>query len=318
MPTLSEYAKLENDMMKSGVMEHILTADALMPFLQFKSIEGNAFLYNRESTLPTTAFHAVGDTWANTEATYAQKTATLQIVGTQSNLDRYAMQTRSSQNSQESVVLAGMAKSLARKIAQKVISGDSGTTSTEFEGLTSLCITDTRHIMMDNGSSPTTVAGSETELTLDRLDEMIDSVMDGQQKPDVLIMNTTMRRKLSSLSRATGSGVLMNSLDEFGRMVSRYDGIPIVLTNWITNAEQYENADGWGSSTATSIFAVIFGEENQGFTVLHNGPVLNPDIQFLGTSKTANEEEYRMVLYLQTALFSVERIAALFGIDSAA
>ena len=316
MPTLSEYAKLETDMMKSGVLEHILTADALMPFLQFKPIEGNALLYNRESTLPTTAFHAVGDTWANTEATYTQKTATLQIVGTQSNLDRYAMQTRSSQNSQEAVVLAGMTKSVARKIAQKVIQGEPEVTGTEFEGLDSLCRAETRMMAMDDGAvdGPGT---NETELTLDRLDAMIDEVMDGAMKPQVLIMNTTMRRKLTSLARASGSGVVMDSIDMFGHQVVRYDGIPIITTNWITNSEDY-GGTAHASGTATTIFAVIFGEENQGYTLLHNGPVLTPDVQFLGTSKVANEDEYRMVLYLQAAVFSVERIAALGGIDSAA
>ena len=317
MPTLSEYAKLEMDEMKSGVLEAILTGDALMPFLQWKSIEGNSLLYNRESTLPTAAFHDVGsEDWVATEATYTQKTAALKILGIQSKLDRYAKQTRSSVQSQEGIVYAGMAKALARKIAQYVIKGEPTSEALAFEGLDSLVRGDTRMMAMDDGAvdGPGT---AETELTIDRLDAMIDEVYDGQQKPDLLIMNSTMRRKLTSLARAAGSGIVMDNVELFGYQITRYDGIPIVVTNWVTNAETYDDAGTWPSSTATSIFALVLGEENQGHTMLHNGPVLTPDIQPLGTAFDGNNDEYRMVVYLNAAVFSAERVAALGGIDSA-
>lgn len=316
MPTLSEYAKLAGDLVIEGVFDNILTASELAPWLQFESFKGNSLVYNREKALPTSTTHAVGDTWADTEPTYTKKTASLTIVGTQSPLDRFALQTRGNVQSQEAVLFSGMSKSLARKFEDLIISGEPEAVTTEFEGLDSLCRAETRMMAMDDGvvDGP---GAAETELTMDRLDAMIDQVENGL--PTVLIMNKTMRRKLTSLCRATNSsGIMVPAIDDFGRQVFRYNTIPIVISDYITNAEQYNDASTWPSSTATTIFAVKFGKENQGYTIIHNGEVLTPDIQRLGIKEKKNENLYRMVIYVQAVTYSAKMIAALGGIDSSA
>ena len=316
MPTLSQYQLLANDDVKAGIYDNIITASELAPFLQFKSFSGNSLVYNRESTLGAAATHQIGDIWSDTEPTYTQKTASLAIVGVQHPLDRFAMQTIDNVQSQEAVLLSKMAKSVARKLEDLLLNGNSGGVSTEPEGLTSLLISDSRLLMMDDGSTPSTIAGDETELTIDRLDAMIDMIELG--KPDFLMMNKTMRRKITSLARATGSGVILNSADMFGHQYTLYNGIPIVINDYISNSETYENSGAWGSSSATTIYAIKTGEEKQGWTVIHNGAVLDPDIQRLGTKVDKNEDTYRMVVYLNAVLYSAKVCAGLAGIDSAA
>ena len=316
MPTLSQYQLLANDDVKAGIYDNIITASELAPFLQFKSFSGNSLVYNRESTLGAAATHQIGDIWSDTEPTYTQKTASLAIVGVQHPLDRFAMQTIDNVQSQEAVLLSKMAKSVARKLEDLLLNGNSGGVSTEPEGLTSLLISDSRLLMMDDGSTPSTIAGDETELTLDRLDAMIDMVELG--KPDFLMMNKTMRRKLTALARATGSGVVLNSAEMFGHQYTLYNGIPVVINDYISNSETYENSGAWGSSSATTIYALKTGEEKQGWTVIHNGAVLDPDIQRLGTKVDKNEDTYRMVVYLNAVLYSAKVCAGLAGIDSAA
>lgn len=317
MPTLSEYQKLSNDIVKSGIMLNIITANMLMPFLQFTPAGATAYVYNRESTLPTTTTFAMGSTLANTEPTFTKKTATLSRFYVQSPLDKFALQTLSDVQSQESVLISSMAKSYARKMAQMVIQGEPESVTTEPEGLDSLVRSETRMMAMDDGNLDGP-GSAETELTLDRLDAMIDLVMDGQVKPHALIMNTTMRRKLTSLSRASGSGVVMSSIEMFGHKITTYDGIPILINNWITDEETYNDSSTWPSSTATTIYAVIFGEENQGLTIIHSGDAFVPRVEDLGTSKTADEKEYRMVGYWNQIVYSAKTIAALGGIDSSA
>lgn len=316
--TLAEFAKLETDKLKKGVLLNILTANEMNPMLKFKSFTGNAFVYNRESVLPTSNTHTQGDTWESTEPQFTKNTAVLAIVGTQGKLDLYVEETRNSEQSPMGILVDSMGKSLGRKIADKIITGNPGSESTDFEGLTSLAINDQRLLMADDGTTPSSITGSETELVLDRLDAMIDMIKDGEEKPDALVMNITMRRKLTSLARAAGSGVILNEIDSFGRKVLAYDGIPIVINNYITNSEQYENAGGWGSSTATTIFAIQFGEEKQGYTILHNGPVASPRMRELGVKRDEESKEFRMVVYLQGILLSKFALAGLAGIDSAA
>ena len=316
MPTLSEYQKLANDDVTAGIFDNIITASELAPFLQFKSFSGNSLVYNRESTLGAAATHQIGDIWSDTEPTYTQKTASLTTVGIQHPLDRFAMQTVDNVQSQEAVLLSKMSKSIARKLEDLLLNGNSGAVSTEPEGLTSLLISDSRLLMMDDGSTPSTIAGDETELTIDRLDAMIDMIELG--KPDFLMMNKTMRRKLTALARATGSGVVLNSAEMFGHQYTLYNGIPVVINDYISNSETYENSGAWASSSATTIYALKTGEEKQGWTVIHNGAVLDPDIQRLGTKVDKNEDTYRMVVYLNAVLYSAKVCAGLAGIDSAA
>jgi len=315
MPTLSEYAKLSNDPVESAIFDAIITEDMLTAALMFEPMEGNSLVYNRENALPASATHAVGDTWEDSEATYTKKTASLTIVGVQSPLDRFAIATRSNVMDQRAVVRIGMAKSLSRKIAGLVITGEPESVTTEFEGLDSLCRAETRMMAMDDGNidGPGT---AETELTQDRLDAMIDMVEGGL--PDALVMNKTMRRKLTALSRVAGSGVVMGNIEMFGHKVRTYDEIPILINDFVTNAEVYNDSGTWPSSTATTIFALKFGKEKQGYTLLHNGPVMTPDFQDLGIKEKKNEELYRMVAYLQGITYSAKYIAALGGIDSAA
>ena len=151
MPTLSEYQKLANDDVIAGVFDNIITASELAPFLQFRSFSGNSLVYNRENTLGAAATHQIGDTWAETEPTYTKKTVALTTVGIQHAMDRFARQTIDNVQSQEAVLLSKMAKSVARKLEDLLLNGNSGSVSTEPEGLTSLLISDSRLLMMDDG-----------------------------------------------------------------------------------------------------------------------------------------------------------------------
>ena len=101
------------------------------------------------------------------------------------------------------------------------------------------------------------MAGTETELTIEMLDYLIDQI---EGPTEALIMNKTMRRKIKHLMYAAGGGVQLATVEAFGKTMSAYDGIPIVITNYLKNDEQYGNAAGWSGSTATTIIAARFGE----------------------------------------------------------
>ena len=315
MPTLAQYQLLTTDAMVNGVFDNILTTSEIAPFLQFETHEGNALLYDRELTLPTTSFNVVGGTWVDTEPTYSQKSASLTTLGTQSPLDQFAAQTKSDINSQLATLVSKMAKSVARKIEDKLITGEPEATATEFEGVDSLVRADTRMMAMDDGAVDGP-GSAETELTQDRLDSFLDMSEGGNW--DAIVSNKTMRRKATSIARSAGSGVQLGTIDMFGQKIMTYDGIPWVIDDYITNAEQYNDSGTWPSSTATTIFALKFGKEKGGLSLIHNGPVLEPQLQDIGIKETKNERLYRLVVYTQTVLWSKFGAAALGGIDSTA
>ena len=312
---MAEYKERANDIVLAGVYEEIITVNDMWPLLQMMGMSGNSFTYNRESSHPASSVFGIGSTLTDSEPVLTQKTALLKEVYTQPKIDRFAKQTLGNVQSQEGLVLAQGLRSISEEISRLIVNGDSAVNTLEFDGLDKMCRAETRMMAMDDGNvdGPGT---AETELTMDRLDQMIHQVKPG--KPDALILNRTMKRKLSSLARSAGSGLVTTDRNGFGMMVTYYDGIPLVENDHIGNAQVYADSGTWPSSTATSIYGVKFGQANSGFVLLHNGPVLKPDIKPLGTKFDKNEDVYRIVAYLGTMLLSTKSIIALAGIDSSA
>ncbi len=60
--TLSEAAKLSNDILLQGVIEETIYDSPVLQYLPFIEVVGNALTYNRENTVPTIDFYDVGDT----------------------------------------------------------------------------------------------------------------------------------------------------------------------------------------------------------------------------------------------------------------
>ena len=78
--TLTEAAKLSNDMLLQGVVETIVRDSPVLQRLPFIEIMGNGLTYNQEKTLPEIDFYDVGDEWDESTPTFEQITANLKIM----------------------------------------------------------------------------------------------------------------------------------------------------------------------------------------------------------------------------------------------
>ena len=175
------------------------------------------------------------------------------------------------------------------------ITGDTGTNVKAFDGLDVLAVAGQTISMGTNGAT----------LTLDKLDEVVDTVRGG--KPDMLLMSRRTRRTLTQLSRATGSGIVEQDRDEFGRMTQFYDGIPVGVSDYISDAQTV------GSSTDTStIYALQFGE---GGLVGLSGPG-GLTIERVGSMETKDATRIRVKWYVSIALFNELKLAKLIGVQA--
>ena len=328
MSTLTQMRQLEQNILKVGVIEELITSDELTAMMQWKGHTGNSLVYNREATNPQAQPMGDGAEWADSPFTITPVTVGLKEVGVQDSATGMALQTIGNIQAPTPVLMSRLAKGLGLEIARQIVKGDPDVNPLEIAGLDRTCRNETRMMAMDDGNIDGP-GSSETELTLARLDAFIDMIRPG--KPDILIMPKVMRRKITALARAVGSGVLLGSESMLGHKFSTYDHIPIVVSDYITSSEEYADAATWPTSTATTIFAVKLGEENNGFTLLHNGPaavsgsegksphhILSPQIQDIGWLEKFNARRWRMVAYLEGLTFSTLSVAALGGIDSAA
>ena len=186
--TLAEAAKLSNDLLLTGVIESIIKESPVLQTLPFIEIVGNGLTYNRENVAPTASFYVVGDAWAESTPTFTQVTTSLTILGGDADVDNYLKATRSNIQDLEAAVVELKAKAVKDKFEDTFINGDTATDANAFDGIDKATTSGQTVSMGTNGAT----------LTLDKLDELIDTVKGG--KPRILLMSRRSRRKLSALA----------------------------------------------------------------------------------------------------------------------
>jgi HK97 family phage major capsid protein len=303
--TLTEYAKLSNDILRQGVIETMIKECPLLQMLPWMEINGNALTYNRELTLPAAEWHAVNDDWSTSPAvTFTQKTATLAILGQNADIDNYVLQTRSNIQDVESAVIELTAKALRHELEDKFLYGNSSSDPKQFDGLIKLIDT--------AASSEQVIAAGATgaALTLSMLDQLIDAVKGG--KPDILLMSRRSRRKVNALARAAGSNLEVGR-GALGEFVQLYNGIPIAVSDFIrdshTLASGLETAYTGGS--CSTIYALSLGEDGVAGLTGPGGLQITP----IGDMETKDARRYRIKMYCGLALFSSVKAAALIGVQ---
>ena len=291
--TMAEAAKLTQDMLVAGVVETVVKESAILKYLPWMTVTGSALTYNQETALAGAAFYTVGDTWAEQAPTFAQRTATLKIMGGDADVDNFLARTYASPNDLEATVIAAKAKSTAYSFADAFFNGDATANPKQFDGLAKL-ITD--------ASQSLSLGANGGALTLDKMDELLDAVAPG--RPDVIFMSKRSRRELSSLRRSSGA-VLETGVDQFGQHVTYYDGIPVETDDNISDAQTV------GTSTNTStIYAVKLGFQS-GLMGIDNGGV---QVERLGSLETKDATRTRIKWYVSLVLFRQAAAAKLTGV----
>jgi hypothetical protein len=290
--TLAEAAKLSNDVLLEGVVETIVKDSPILRRLPLVEIVGNGLTYNREATAAGAGFFDVGDTWTESTPTFTQHTATLKIMGGDADIDNFLIATRSNIQDLEAAVIELKAKAVQQLFEQTFITGDEGTDPKQFDGLDELVDPGQSLSMGVNGGS----------LTLDKLDELIDSVKGG--KPDILLMSRRSRRSLNKLARTSGT-FLEADRDEFGQMLQFYDGIPIGVSDYIADDQTVGT-----SNDCSTVYAFQMGEG--GLVGLTSPGGLQ--VERVGSLETKDATRTRIKWYSSLALFNAVKLANLTGV----
>lgn len=291
--TLTEASKLSNDILLSGVIETVVYESPVLQVLPFIEIVGNGLTYNRENAAASAGFYDVGDSWSESTPTFTQVTATLKILGGDADVDNFLRATRSNQQDLEAAVVELKAKAVQQKFDDTFINGDIGSNAKSFDGIDKLCAVGQTVAMGTNGAT----------LTLEKLDELIDKVKPG--KPDLLLLSKRSRRKLNSIARGTGSGILEADRNQFGQMVQYYDGIPLGVNEWIS-----DEAEVGSNDDCSTIYALQFGEGALAGLTSPGGL----QVERVGSLETKDASRVRVKWYASLALFNTLKLAKLTGV----
>ena len=294
--TLVEAAKLSQNDLQRGVIETFVIESAVLDRLPLMPIEGNAYAYNEEATLPGVEFRAVNAAYAESTGTVNPKTESLVILGGDADVDRFIVQTRGNLNDQRATQTRMKVKAAVYKFQDAFVNGDTAVDANSFDGLKKRLTGAQVISAATNGLGP--VAGGHD--FFDALDALIAAVPGG---PDALYSNSGIRAKIRSSARRLGGWDNYTEI-ETGKAIERYNGIPLldIGTKADGTAIIPQTETQGSSSVASSIYAVRFGQDetDQAVTGLDNGGI---DVRDLGEIDAKPVYRTRIEFYCGLAVF---------------
>jgi hypothetical protein len=308
--TLAQAAVLSDNDLQRGVLETFVQESPLLDRIPLMPIEGNAYAYNEEATLPGVAFRSVNEAYTESTGTVVQRTETLSILGGDADVDRFIVKTRGNLNDQRATQLAMKIKAASYKYQDTFINGDITVDPKGFDGLKKRL---TGNQVIDAATNGMGVVAGGHDF-FDVLDAAIARVPGINGQNGAIYANSGIVARILSSGRRLGGAELVKE-DLTGKRVAVYNGIP-VLDIGLTAAGAAiigQNETQGSSSAASSIYVVKFGEDegDQAVTGLTNGGV---DAYDLGEISEKPVYRHRLEFYCGLATFGGKAAARIRGV----
>lgn len=312
--TLAQAALLSENDLQQGVIETFVQLSAVLDRLPLMSIEGNAYAYNVEATLPGVAFRSVNEAYVESTGTVNQLTESLVIMGGDADVDRFIVQTRGNINDQRATQTRLKVKAASYLFQDTFFNGDVAVNPKAFDGLKKRL---TGAQVVDYSTNGTGVNVDDTVRNgfFDALDSLVAAVPGLDGSNGAIYANSGLVAKIRSAGRRIG-GVEMVREDMTGKRVLQWNGIPVLdpgLNLAGTAVLPQTEVQGTSGATASSIYAVKFGQDETdgGVTGLTNGGIMVDD---LGQLQSAPVFRTRIEFYCGNAVFGGRAAARLRGV----
>jgi hypothetical protein len=300
--TLLEAAKSERDPARLAVIRELAEGE-LMRVIPFQDVEGEGVFYDVEQELPSVGFRGINETLDASYGVLNPQSERLKVLGAEVDVDTSIIDMRGPDAVGDQVRMK--VTSMRMTFEDQFINGDESLNPRSFDGLKRRINAGSSQAINMNGA-----------LSLSALDELIDAcdAMGGQK---VLIMNKKMRRRLNTASRATTIGGFINyELDSFGRRVTQYGDVPIIVTD--TNAQNQPVQPFTETSSSTSIYCVAMGDL---LTTAIQGRCRGQfgiSVRAMGEVPDAPVDRTRIEWYCGMAVYNGRSAARLYGVTDAA
>lgn len=300
MPLLLTTAQaLSNNMLERGVIETIIDRDDMLAFLPFSQINGKALVYNRENSLSGADWLSPNATVNESASDVTELTATLRIIAGDVDVDKFLSTTMNDSNNQTAIQIASKAKAVARMFHAAVANGSVAGNPNSFDGLPNLV---DRNYSISAGTNGNAVS-------LSMLDELKDAVILGA---DAFVMRREVWRQIKGLLRSMG-GTRADQIEvpNFGQPVPAFDGVPVLLNDFLSNTEKMGS-----NNNTSSIYAVRFNEAD-GLHGIYGGPNAGIVVEDIGTVQNKDANRIRLKWYVSLVLKSNRSLAAIRGVSVA-
>ncbi len=273
-----------------------------MPVTQ---IDTKTMIHNREGTLPTASFYDIGEEIpTEAVATSTPVTTTLKRLIGQWDLDNFITNTYRDPNQMKAIAVSQANKGVARTLENKLIYGSTSNDAKEFDGIIKLT---------DSGMR----TNMNAALSVATLRKVID---DMKYYPNLILVPRAIGRRLNNtlhIGYGTNHTLAQGSLNssDLGPMVSLFEGIPIVETDYLTlEASNGLTQDSGGADY--SVLLLHFGPVEAGGVTLCLG---NPLYEYKEMDlHNKDAMRYRITTYAAVAIGSATASAQIYGITDAA
>jgi hypothetical protein len=306
-------AQNNGEFKKAGILQTFAQASPLLAAMPLVSVAGNSYAWTREANLGSVGFRAINAALAEGAGSVETRSVALKIIGGDLDVDNFLIQahgpaTRSAHETMKATLLA-------QTVAYQVIKGSTtaaGGATADANGFDGL------QARFGGGFSGSTVVdggenadqiiennGASQALSMMKLDELIQSV----DSPTHLLMAKKMKVNMMAFLR-NSSAVTMTK-DEFGRLVTTYNGLPILEADVLGTSSGLqqlgfnENAD-----SSTSIYCLSLSD--MGLHMVQNGGV---QVRDLGEQDSKPVHRTRVEWYCNVVDAHPRCVARLYHID---
>lgn len=292
--TLTEAARLSNNLLVEGIVADIVTVDEWFRYLPFVTFEGLSYTFTRENTLASADFASTGTNLNQSKyqdgATFKNVNVNLAAIIADIIIDGQIEDQFSETNDQLQVQISSKAKQIARIYMNAIVNARRSAALTQsnngpigiadrFEGMASILDaesgnsddvnhpfynagagTQTLQLVEDDPSSPR-VGKDGRVYTLEDLDDLIDR--NTAARPDFLMMNSREIRTLRVLLRNTGGGTDAYMIQQTGlgsaKPMLMYQDIPVFRNDFVSREEGVQGTSHTFSSV-TDADTIVMGE----------------------------------------------------------
>ena len=255
--TLADAQGVSPDPRVPGVLRVLQTSNVLNR-TPFENIQGGAFTYNQEATLPAAAFRAINAGYTESTGTFTQATESLVILGGEYVVDRFLEKTRSGGIGSLVAAQRDMkARSVAAKYSDAFFNGDTAVDANSFNGLKKRLTGSQVLTMGTNGAAINTDAASRTAFF-----NLLDSLVAAVPGCNAIYANRQVIAQIRIAYRnATINNMTTEDLTGTPVEVPTWQGIPILdAGNKADQTAILPQTETVGTSNVTSsIYAVNYG-----------------------------------------------------------
>lgn len=297
---------------KAAVLQTFGEASPLFAAMPRVSIQGNSYAWTREVSLGSVASRAINGSYTPNEGAVETRSVGMKMFGGELDVDNFLIRAHGPQiRSQHEQMKARV---MAQTIGYQIIKGSTttaGGATADPNGMDGLQV---RYgggfgstAVVDGGENAAQIlanSGASDALSMRDLDLAIQAV----ENPTHLLMAKAQKVNITSYLRNSAS--IQQTKDEFGRLVTTYNSLPILEADQLGTVSGLEQL-GYNENNDSTTSIYVLSLTDMGFYMVQVGDI---DVRDLGEQDSKPVHRTRVELYCNIVDAHPRSVARLYNI----